>query len=261
MRQNKTKAKVNAGQVAFGVSIASYAPEVIEMAGALGFDFATLDWEHELIGEHEVLSMVRTAEAAGLTPIVRAASDPDLILRCLDSGAHGIHVPRVNSGAEAQAVIDAALYYPLGKRTFYALGRGANYGVGATDEEHAESANRETLVICMVEEVEGVQNLQSILAVPHLDAIHIGPKDLWQSMGMPAQSEVARVMDDVIRQTVQVGKTASLTIRLSPDIGDRIADYVAKGVRMFQASSNDLVLHGGRHFLEQATRGAQAVSP
>ena len=43
------------------------------------------------------------------------------------AGAQGIHVPRINTARDAQAVVDAARFYPQGKRTFYATGRTGNY--------------------------------------------------------------------------------------------------------------------------------------
>ncbi|MER3399478.1 MAG: hypothetical protein C4316_13305 [Chloroflexota bacterium] len=56
-------------------------------------------------------------------------------------GVQGIHVPRVNTGAEARALVQWARFYPQGKRTFYALGRPANYGIGVDDASWAQAAN------------------------------------------------------------------------------------------------------------------------
>ncbi len=37
----------------------------------------------------------------------------------------------------------------------------------------------------MVEEIKALDNLDEMLAVSGVDAIHLGHMDLWQSMGMP----------------------------------------------------------------------------
>ena len=51
----------------------------------------------------------------GATTIVRVANDPDLILRLLDGGAQGVHVPRVNTASDAQTVVEACRFHPQGQ--------------------------------------------------------------------------------------------------------------------------------------------------
>ena len=172
----------------------------------MGFDFVAFDLEHEAYNELALVHGIRAAQAFDLTPIVRVANDPGSILRLLDAGAQGVHVPRVNTREDAQAVVDASRYYPQGKRTFYAVGRSGNYGLGMTEEEYAEATNRETLIILQVEEEEGIRNMAEILDVPHVDAIQMGPKDLWQSMGMPDRSLVWQVVDRALAQAAEAGR-------------------------------------------------------
>ena len=117
---NRTKAKAAAGQVAQGAPLTFHSPETVELLGALGFDFVALALEHEAYDELSLVHSIRAAEAYGMTAIVRLANDPDLILRLLDGGAQGIHIPRVNTKEDAQQAVDASRFYPQGKRTFYA---------------------------------------------------------------------------------------------------------------------------------------------
>jgi 2-keto-3-deoxy-L-rhamnonate aldolase RhmA len=248
MRKNTTKAKVARGDVAFGFGLSYPAPELVELAAVLGFDFVTFDSEHEPIDEGALVHMLRAAEAYGITPIVRLTYDPGRVLRLLDVGAQGIHIPRINSADQSREVVEACLYYPEGKRTFYALARSADYGINTDDRVYAREANNEILVVCMVEEVEGMNHLQEIIGVPGIDAIHIGPKDLWQSMGMPDETVVLETIDRMIETIVAAGLHVSLTMRLSSDIGERIVAYAAKGVRYFTVSARDLLKHGTEAF-------------
>ncbi len=102
------------------------------------------------------------------------------------AGAQGIHVPRCNTAADLVALVKWTRFHPVGERTFYNRGRSGNFSVGVTDTaEWARAANRELLVIGMVEEVKALQHLDEMLPVPGVDAIHLGHMDLWQSMGMP----------------------------------------------------------------------------
>ena len=253
-RHNKTKAKAASGQTALGALLTYHSPETVEILGAMGFNFVTLDLEHEAYDELSLTHSIRAAEAFDLTPIVRVPNDPDLILRLLDAGAQGVHVPRVNTKAEAQAVVEASRFHPQGKRTFYAVGRSGNYGLGITEEQYAERSNAETLVILQVEEEEGVRNIEDILSVPHVDAIQMGPKDLWQSMGMPDRAVVWEVVDRVLRQVADAGLWGSMVAWLDTDVGNQLTRYKAQGVRLVTASPREMLVHGGTYFLEEAGR-------
>ncbi len=251
MRMNKTKAKLISNQIAIGAVIPIPSPDLVELSAAVGFDFVTIDSEHEPLGEQQIVHMIRAAEAYDITPIVRLPKDPDQILHFLDAGAQGIHVPRCNSAGDMRALVEATRFYPQGKRTFYASGRSANYGVGVDDEEWSQSANRELLVVAMVEEVEALNNLEEILAVPYVDVIHIGPKDLWQSMGMPEATVIDEKVAYVTRAAVASGKQVSLQLRITDDAPERMAGHLRRGLRMFIVSPFDFIRRGGTAFMEQ----------
>ena len=46
MRTNTTKAKLAEGKVVFGAIISRYAPDLVELFGAIGYDFVMIDCEH-----------------------------------------------------------------------------------------------------------------------------------------------------------------------------------------------------------------------
>ena len=252
VQPNRIKAKVRSGQMALGSFVTYHSPETVEMLGAMGFDFVTFDMEHEVYNELALVQSIRAAESSGMTPIVRVTNNPDLILRLLDAGAQGVHVPRVNTRQDAEAVVEASKFYPQGKRTFYAIGRSGNYGIGMTEEEYAEASNRETLILLQVEEEEGIGNIDQILSVPNVDAIQIGPKDLWQSMGMPDRSLVWQVVDRTLAQVAESGLWGSMVAWLDSDVNTQLSRYKDQGVRMVTVSAQDLLVHGGQHFLKEA---------
>ncbi len=261
MRVNRTKAKAQAGEVALGAGLAFNSPDLVELLGALGFDYVTLDLEHEPYDELTITQCIRAAEAFDITPIARLPNDEDQILRLLDAGAQGIHIPRINTARDAQAVVDAARFYPQGKRTFYATGRTGNYGLGATDEEHAENSNRETMVVLQVEEEEGIRNLQEILSVPYVDAIQLGPKDLWQSMGMPDRQVVSEIIDDALAQISAAGKWGSMYVWLASDIGEQVSKYSALGARLIIVGARELLIDGSQRYMAQAHQSAKSRAP
>jgi len=87
----------------------------------------------------------------------------------------------VNSRAEAEAVVAAARYHPVGERSVGGQLHAANF-----DTEPAtyyERANDEILVVVMIEHVRALEHAEAILSVPGVDAFFIGPNDLTKSMG------------------------------------------------------------------------------
>lgn len=251
VRENKLKRKLKAGGLCIGATMSFPAPEFVEIAAAVGFDFVTIDVEHVPIDDIEVTNMIRAAEAFGVTPIVRTANDPDRILRYLDVGAQGIHVPRCSNAGEAQQIVDACRFYPLGKRTFWALGRAANWAMIPSDEQWAQEANGELLVVAMVEEVEAIRNLDEILAVDGIDAIHIGPKDLWQSMGFPEQAKVDEAVAEITRRVHAAGKIVSLQFRMTPELVGKLDGHVGRGCRMVTVTPIDFIRNNAPSFLGQ----------
>jgi 4-hydroxy-2-oxoheptanedioate aldolase len=247
MRKNRTKAKLAANQCAIGAGIALPSPDLVELCAVVGFDFVTLDTEHEAMSSEQVVHCIRAAEAYDITPIVRVPRSPDLVLKFMNAGAQGIHVPRCSTVQDLQELVKWTRFHPLGERTFYNRGRSGNFSVGYTDTAAwARAANQELLVIGMVEEVKALEHLDEMLAVQGVDAIHLGHMDLWQSMGMPSDMKgVFDTIDEIVRRGVAAGKHMSHTIRLTDDAVDRMGAYMRIGSRMFTISPLDFLRQGG----------------
>ena len=254
MRINKAKARLRAGETALGAVVGFHSPDTMEVLGAMGFDYVSLDLEHEVFDELAVQQSIRAAEAFGITPIVRVPNDPDLMLRLLDAGAQGVHVPRINTRRDAEAVVEACRFHPQGKRTFFATARSGNYGIGVTEDDYAEISNRETLVILQIEEEEGVGNIREILSVPHVDAIQVGPKDLWQSMGMPDREQVWKVIERIIAAVVEAGRWASMYSWVTEDLEKQLAHYKSMGVNMVTVGARELLMYGAHSYLERFSK-------
>jgi hypothetical protein len=98
MRKNLTKAKIQAGETAYGVFVNVSNPSLVEIVGHLGFDFALIDAEHGPMGLESCEQMIRAADAVNITPLVRIAMNVQQnILRFLDMGALGVQLPLLNT--------------------------------------------------------------------------------------------------------------------------------------------------------------------
>jgi 4-hydroxy-2-oxoheptanedioate aldolase len=253
MRPNKTKAKLLAGEQVFGINPDINHPDMVEVFGYVGYDYVFLDCEHSSYIGDGIIHCIRAAYATDITPLVRVpANFPHIILEYLELGAQGVIVPHVNTKEQAQAVVSAVKYGPLGKRGWGGL-KAHEYRIRASKQESTEESNKETLVVIMIEEVEAVENLSEILAVEGIDVCFFGPGDLSQSMGYPGQYDhpvVLETIDRAIAQTVDAGRVAGTLIST-----DNFKKYLKLGVRFHYTHIMPCIISGARGFLE-VTKGA-----
>jgi 2-keto-3-deoxy-L-rhamnonate aldolase RhmA len=171
--------RLRAREVLIGPMITLSSPEVVQLMAGIGFDWLFIDTEHTPIEPPQVRSLL---QAAGSTPcLVRLpSSDSTPIAKALDLGADGIIVPQVNSADQARHIVEQSRYAPVGRRG-RGLGRAHRYGL--TLAEYSETANDTVCVVVQAEHTDAVRNIESILDVPGVDAVLVGPYDLASSLG------------------------------------------------------------------------------
>ncbi len=184
----RLKEKLRAGQAVFGTMLTEcVSPELAPLVAAAGFDFFIIDTEHSPAGLIEVEGLARAARAAGVAPLVRVTENEYfLIARALDCGAAGVVVPRIRSAADVRRVVESVKFAPQGRRGFGMRGILTDYQKLSVKEATAR-ANEETIVVVQVENVEAVEDLPNIVAVPGVDATMIGPNDLSISLGIAGE--------------------------------------------------------------------------
>ena len=250
MRTNTTKAKLAEGKVVFGAIISRCAPDLVELFGAIGYDFVMIDCEHGPMSLDEVEHMVRAAEVFGITPITRIPNHADsTILQFLDRGVQGIIVPHVNTQEAAEAVAQAARYHPDGHRGMGG-GRAHDYGVSVSRDESTRWINDNLLVIPMIEETEAVDNLDGILKVPGVDVLHVAASDLSQSMGYPGAAAVRQLMRQVVSKIRAGGKLAGVGGNSAADASG-VAEFIKAGANFVTISSLGLLRLGAEDFRQR----------
>lgn len=181
---------------------------VAEIAADLGYDFVLIDLEHTSIGLETLEDLIRTVEAApGETEaVVRVPwNDHVWIKRVLDLGPAGLMIPMVESGAEAQAAVDAMRYPPEGRR---GLGPGRATRYGRSLPEYMDRADDELVTICQIESRAGVENAASIAGAAGVDAVIVGQGDLSTNLGIFGEWEAdtfAESLDTVIAAAEDAG--------------------------------------------------------
>lgn len=246
MKPNRVKAKLKAKEKVFGVSFTFPSLQVVEMLSNLGFDFIHIEGEHGSWTLRDIEETCIVANALGLTVHARVPNiQPSTILRFLDRGVQGITGPHIRSRADAQALVAACRFAPLGVRSFY-YSRPAGYSLPEDVPAYMQEANEEIWVNALLEDREAVEeNLPGILSVKGLDSAGIGHVDLSQSMGHPGNwkhPEVAKAMENAWEQISAAGKAPEKGLMYSITL----ADMINNGGREFLQKSNKKPVRGER---------------
>lgn len=237
MRINKIKARIRMGEKAYGCALSFPSAPVVELLGKSGLDYIFLDGEHGVFTLKDIEDMCRVADLAGLTPTARVPNiHSSTILRFLDRGVMGILGPHIITKADAEALVEACLFVPQGKRSF-AGSRGNEYGLAEDGPAHMARMNEEILPMALLEDIQALEdNLSDILSVEHLGVFSYGPQDLAQSMGLPGQPTHPRVVEAMNTASDRIraaGKTVGLDV-------------------MVATGASQLIYGGARAFLEQS---------
>ena len=163
------------GGFAIGTMIMTDSMLTAEVAARSGFDFLCLDRQHGLIDDATLWQQMAAIGRIGKAcPWVRVPWNTMAdAMRALDGGAAGIIAPMVGNRDEAEALVRACRYPPLGERSWGPVRAGMDDGVGYT-----KAANDTLFVAAMIETKDGYENLEEIAATPGLDALFVGPNAL-----------------------------------------------------------------------------------
>jgi 2-keto-3-deoxy-L-rhamnonate aldolase RhmA len=254
VRVNALKAKLREGRRVVGVLVTVQDPELVELFGHLGYDFAFLDAQHGGLTVDRAKGLIRAAELTGMTPLVRVPrNDASVILEYLDAGAGGIIVPNVASRADAEAAVQAIKYPPRGRRGAATASRAARYGVTQTAAEYLARANEETLFVPLLEDREVLDVLPQVVGVDGVDVVLIGPADLALSMGIPGGWSDPRVQAEVdrIAGAARAAGRPAMIVALDPEDGRRLID---RGFQALIVVAGAVLARAARQFLETLRR-------
>jgi 4-hydroxy-2-oxoheptanedioate aldolase len=227
-----------------------------EVMAHQGFDSICIDTQHGAVEYQVMLTMLQAISTTPVIPIVRVPwNDPGRLMKVLDAGAYGVICPMINSRAEAEALVGACKYPPVGFRSFGPI-RAKYYAGGATHGggDYHEYANEETLVIAQIETQQAIDNIDEILTTPGLSAIYVGPSDLAMALGSQPRSgqgdtKVVEARKTILEACKRHGVPAGIHTN-SPHVAlERIAD----GFELVTLASDD------RFLMTEASNQVKAV--
>ena len=183
MRENLLKKKIQNGESAIGTFVKLTDPAVPELLALAGFDFFVLDTEHVAVDREQLSNIVRAADAAGITPIVRVRENQQVeILQNLDLGYAGVQVPNVDTPEQARNLVSYVKYTPLGVRGLSPSVRACDYGTCGV-QEYIDTANANTMIVSHCETKTCVENLDEVLKVDGIDEDDIDAVHLHRTHG------------------------------------------------------------------------------
>lgn len=233
-------------------------PASVEVCAQAGFDFLCIDWEHSQIARDGLENLIRAADVHGVPAMVRVPGHgPEAIAAALDSGAHGVLVPRVSSAEQARGAVLATRYPPVGQRGV-GPGRAAGYGYRIPD--YLSSANDDLLLAVQVETAEGLANVDAIASVDGIDVIFVGPGDLSVSLGAmgPAGApKLAKAIETILAAALKRKKVAGIFCGRPDDVGA----WSNKGASFFILASDAMFLGAGARTGVESARSLIAAPP
>lgn len=213
--------------------------EIAGIARAAGFDSIYIDLEHNGFSLDTTGQICIACLGLGIVPFVRVPStDAQFVARVLDSGALGVIAPHLRSAADAEAVVRAAKYPPLGERSLAGMLPHLHYRTLPAAEAN-QQLNDATMVVAMIESPEGLAAVNEIAAVPGVDILFIGTNDLCSSLGVPGQLD-HELVNDAYRQTFEACRAHDKVLGVGglasrPDL---IKKFVALGARYISTGTD-----------------------
>lgn len=247
MRTNPVKTKLLAGKPVFGSFgwefLVPGLPQIVKAAGA---EFLLLDMEHAGHSYETIKDQAAACRGIELVPMARVPTNQyHYISRALDLGIMGIMAPMVGSAEEAKYIVSCTRYPPAGRRGA-AFGFAADDYIGGSVADKIKIANERTLVMCLIETAEGIENVEKIAAVPGVDVLWLGHFDLSNFLGIPGDF-ANPVFQDAIRKIVGAAKKhgkAAGYMAASAALGK---EYLGHGFRMIATGTD-------QGMLQEATR-------
>ena len=226
-RSNPLRKRLAENRKLFGCWLQLPSPPIAEMMALVGYDLLVIDMEHGPVALSEAADMMRGIARTDAGAVVRIpANDPVFIKRLLDQGPDGIMIPMIETSGEAKDAVAACRYPPRGKRGWAAaVARASLYGL---DYDYTLQTADRLVVVCQIESVKAIDNVEEICAVEGIDEIFIGRNDLAADSGQILNLDHPD-MNRLAARVVTAAKRAGLKLGTVPSAGHGWAELFKDG--------------------------------
>lgn len=243
------KEKLRSGEAVHGCWLNSGASLDAEIIGKAGFDWITIDLEHGVGTEYNLLHQLQALNGSTAFPIVRVESlIQPRVSRVLDLGAQGILFPMIKNPQQAREAVSYLRYPPEGLRGMATMTRATEFGRNL--DSYYQEHKQQIMGIIQIETRESLDHLEEIASIEGVDVLFVGPADLTLSMGIFRQfdhPDYIKALKKVQRAAQQAGKA---TGTLMPHPGE-YEKYYELGYRMLGCGSDSFfVIQGSREMVK-----------
>lgn len=232
----------------------------VETLGLLGFDFLWADAEHSTANASSVANLILAAERRNLPTLVRIGYGYQNVIghsqQFLVAGAQGIILPQCECADDVNKIVEAVKFPPVGKRglageRWNAWGLGGHNGGDVTLADCVRTSNDNSVVGVVVESCRGIDALDEILSVEHVDFVFVAPTDLSSDMGLHGQIRHPDVVDMVNKagQTIRAAGVSSGMLALN---GDDYVKYRQLGFQVMVGVAHTMFVEGARSLKSRA---------
>jgi 4-hydroxy-2-oxoheptanedioate aldolase len=261
MRENLLRTLWRQGEAAINGWLAIPNSFSAEIMAHQGWDTLTIDMQHGLVDHQALVTMLQAISTTSTVPVVRVPwLEPGILMKALDAGAYAVICPMVNTRQDAQKLVAWTRYPPQGSRSFGPV-RAQLY----SGTDYVERANGAIVTFAMIETVQALDNLDSILSVEGLDAIYIGPSDLSLALGCkPVFDDVEPKVAQAIGHILQRAKAHGVPAGIHNGSPQAARARIADGFRFVTVSSDARLIGQASQQLLSALRapaGAPTSAP
>lgn len=234
MRNSKTLKKIQQNRCARVCGLGHYLPFFVRYAAHFGYDVIWLDLEHRAMTDREVQSLLSLCYHNDIDCMVRPPTqERTRLYRYFEDGATGLMMPLVSDAEEAQRIVTAVKFPPMGNRGMDGAGLDGDYGleVWQPNSTYTDDANRESFIAIQIETPEALANVEEIAAVSGVDALFVGPGDLGLRLNQ-SDSGTEISLDEAIAQVAAVAQRQGIAWGIPAGTPELIKQYRALGAQL-----------------------------
>lgn len=244
------KERLKTGEMILGVMVIEYLrPSLVKIMARAGFDFIFIEKEHGIFDSRELPDFVLSCRDNNMPVISKIGqlNRPE-VTRMLDSGVIGIQLPRTESRAQIEELVNYVKFAPVGSRAGAPCFGNVDYAWASTYPVEGQAwireANDSTLIVAHIETELGYRNAEEIITTPHLDMVYIGPYDFSISMGHPGDYDHPKVAN-AMREILELCKKHGMPFGTTPSGPKSASAWMEAGAQFFDIVDELALLDAG----------------
>jgi 2-keto-3-deoxy-L-rhamnonate aldolase RhmA len=244
--ENPVRKLLQEGKPAIGATVTVPSPEVAAQLANMGFDFLWIEMEHSPVTLETLRSMILATRGLKAMPFTRVpVNELWTAKRVLDQGSLGVIFPFTATPELARQAVAACKYPPEGSRGF---GPGLAGFRWPAPEGYVKFANRNVMVITIIEQAKAVDQIEEIASVPGIDVLFIGVNDLSYSLGLSGRQGEPK-LQEAIKKIVEAGKRHNIPLGRPAGTPEQVQQFMKEGFLFFQAASELGMMAAGANSL------------